>query len=261
MMLLTAGLNTYNGHKYGPGTHMYDWLEETLKNVDRSVTPWVVVGMHAPWYNTNSGHTYDPVSGEARYGMNEVDTVQMAENFEPLFNEYKVNLVFSGHVHAYERFHPTGVNASCDNGDSSGPTYVTVGDAGNHEGLYLPEILTNFYQLKCSAYRNNEYYGFGFLKVHNESVAEWVWMPNPQGSERLPPDQWGTNYTKVSRMMQGYVDQAFITNYALVSSNDDNSNSNAQPSLQEEESAPSGGAFFGPAVSSIISLALLWFVW
>ena len=40
-------LNTYNGHKYGPGTPMYEWLVQTLENIDRSVTPWIIVGMHA----------------------------------------------------------------------------------------------------------------------------------------------------------------------------------------------------------------------
>lgn len=53
--------------------------------------------------------------------------------YEPLWMQYGVDILFSGHVHAYERTNPVhsyGV-------DSSGcaPTFVTIGDGGNHEGV------------------------------------------------------------------------------------------------------------------------------
>ena len=34
----------------------YKWLSRDLAAVDRSVTPWLIVMMHAPWYNSNIGH-------------------------------------------------------------------------------------------------------------------------------------------------------------------------------------------------------------
>jgi hypothetical protein len=34
----------------------YRWLEKDLAKVDRSVTPWLVAGWHAPWYKTYKAH-------------------------------------------------------------------------------------------------------------------------------------------------------------------------------------------------------------
>ena len=34
----------------------YKLLEADLGKVDRKTTPWVIVLLHAPWYNTNLGH-------------------------------------------------------------------------------------------------------------------------------------------------------------------------------------------------------------
>ena len=47
--------------------------------------------MHAPWYNSNHAH----------YGEGE----PMREAMEGLFYQYGVDVVFAGHVHAYERMH------------------------------------------------------------------------------------------------------------------------------------------------------------
>jgi hypothetical protein len=219
-------LNTYNGHKYGPGTPMYEWLVQTLENIDRSVTPWIIVGMHAPWYNTNSGHTVDMDVPEA--DQHEPDTYKMARIYEPLFNKYKVNMVFAGHVHAYERFTPTGANATCPAGDmAAGPTYFTVGDGGNHERLYIPEILTDFDQLRCSAYRNNEYYGFGLLHIYNETTAEWAWMPNPEGSTRIPVNYHGDTTAHLAHVGRGFVDNVVVGNYAIDSTNITDFNANS----------------------------------
>jgi hypothetical protein len=47
-----------------------------------------------------------------------------------VFARYGVDLVFNGHVHAYERTHPM-YRYKVDN---CGPMYVTIGDGGNIEG-------------------------------------------------------------------------------------------------------------------------------
>ena len=122
-----VALNTYNARGLKKNSKMYNWTVETLSAVNRSRTPWVVVGMHAPFYNTNSGHQWDT----------ELDTERFRRTYEQLFNDMGVNFVFSGHVHAYERFKPTGPNATCAEADKSAPVYITIGDGGNHEMLYV----------------------------------------------------------------------------------------------------------------------------
>ena len=102
---------------YGPGSVMYDWFENDLKSVDRSVTPWVIVGWHAPWYNTFTG-SYKQIA-------------EMQKFIEPLLKQYNVDLVVNGHVHAYERSTP--VYQYYPN--TCGPTHITIGDGGNAEGL------------------------------------------------------------------------------------------------------------------------------
>ena len=48
--------------------------------------------LHAPWYNSNTAH-----QGEA-------ESVDMKKFMEGLLYQARVDVVFAGHVHAYERF-------------------------------------------------------------------------------------------------------------------------------------------------------------
>ena len=70
-------------------SHQYKWLVEDLANVDRRRT-WVIALIHAPWYNTNEAH-----QGEGK---------DMRIAMEELLYGGHVDVVFAGHVHAYERF-------------------------------------------------------------------------------------------------------------------------------------------------------------
>ena len=69
----------------------FAWLDKDLEGVDRSVTPWVIVGSHCPWYNSNRAHHL------------ESQAVSMQKAMEPLFEKHGVDLALAGHVHAYER--------------------------------------------------------------------------------------------------------------------------------------------------------------
>lgn len=72
--------------KYTP---QWEWLRDELKKVDREKTPWLIVLMHVPIYNSNEAHFME---GES-----------MRAVFESWFVHNKVDVVFAGHVHAYER--------------------------------------------------------------------------------------------------------------------------------------------------------------
>merc|ERR1712196_77147 len=83
-----------NPWAYCPGgalwlQQQYDWLARDLAGVNRSVTPWVVVLGHHPFYDTE-------------------DTIKAIGKFSlgALMNRYKVDLYICGHVHHYLRTWP-----------------------------------------------------------------------------------------------------------------------------------------------------------
>ncbi|CAL0309946.1 unnamed protein product [Lupinus luteus] len=77
---------------FGTGSKQYKWLQGDLKKVNRKNTPWLVVLVHAPWYNSNTAH------------QGEKESVKMKANMEDLLYHARVDVIFAGHVHAYERF-------------------------------------------------------------------------------------------------------------------------------------------------------------
>ncbi|KAG4959655.1 hypothetical protein JHK82_036372 [Glycine max] len=134
-------------------TQQYTWLQSDLGKIDRKRTPWVIALLHAPWYNTNEAH-----QGEGE---------DIRQAMEELLYQARVDLVFAGHVHAYERFTRIFDNKT----DSCGPLYVTIGDGGNREGLTLkfkkPPSPLSLYQEPS--------FGHGRLRIVNETHAHWSW--------------------------------------------------------------------------------------
>ncbi|CBI33349.3 unnamed protein product, partial [Vitis vinifera] len=169
----------------------YAWLKKDLHQVDRSVTPWLVAAWHPPWYNSYSSH------------YQEFEC--MRQEMEALLYQYGVDIVFSGHVHAYERMNRV-YNYTLD---SCGPVYITVGDGGNIEQVEvdhaddpgkcpsaqdnIPEFgglcHLNFssgpakgkfcwdQQPEWSAFRESSF-GHGILEVVNSTYALWTWHRN-----------------------------------------------------------------------------------
>ncbi|GAB9470304.1 hypothetical protein Gpo141_00007554, partial [Globisporangium polare] len=126
----------------------YKWLEQELsQRVDRAVTPWVVVMMHGPWYNSNTAHQ-----------GNEPHKI-MKQAMEDVLFQYQVDLVLAGHVHAYERSFPV----YKEDVRKDGIIYVVLGGGGNREGLASKFIQP---QPAWSAYRA-AHYGFGLFKAVN----------------------------------------------------------------------------------------------
>ncbi|CAN0846968.1 Purple acid phosphatase 22 [Linum grandiflorum] len=138
------------------GSDQYKWLVADLARVDRRATPWLIVSVHMPWYNTNHAHHGD---GEA-----------MRVAMEELLYNAKVDIVFAGHVHAYERF--TRVYDNKVNLD--GPVYITIGTGGYHGGI---ESSFESPASALSMYRDPSF-GHGRLRIVNEKRAQWTWHRN-----------------------------------------------------------------------------------
>ncbi|CAI9097763.1 OLC1v1034247C1 [Oldenlandia corymbosa var. corymbosa] len=154
--------------EFDSDSDQYKWLQADLARVDRSKTPWLLALLHAPWYNSNEAH-----KGEGE---------SMRKAMEELLYNARVDAVFSGHVHAYERFTRVFDNKV----DPCGPVYVTIGDGGNREGLAM-----NFEKQKpeISVYREPSF-GHGRLRVYNETRAHWSWHRNNESESVMSDEVW-----------------------------------------------------------------------
>ncbi|XVF21375.1 hypothetical protein REPUB_Repub12eG0085100 [Reevesia pubescens] len=184
---------------YSKSAEQYRWLVSDLANVDRSMTPWLVAAWHPPWYSSYKAH----------YKEAECMRVEMEE----LLYSYGVDIVFTGHVHAYERSNRV-YNYTLD---PCGPVHITVGDGGNREKMAIehadepgncPEpsstydvsmgsfCATNFtrgpaagkfcwdQQPDYSAFRESSF-GHGILEVKNETWALWTWYRNQDSNSKV----------------------------------------------------------------------------
>ncbi|XP_058092389.1 purple acid phosphatase 15-like [Magnolia sinica] len=180
----------------------YKWLERDLANVDRRVTPWLVAVWHPPWYSSYKAH----------YKEAECMRLEMEE----ILYSYGVDIVFNGHVHAYERSNRV-YNYTLD---PCGPVHIVVGDGGNREKIAIshaddpgncpdPSIILDSYMGHCpnnftvgpaagnfcwdrqpdfSAFRDSSF-GHGILEVVNETYALWTWHRNQDLYDSNPGDQ------------------------------------------------------------------------
>jgi predicted MPP superfamily phosphohydrolase len=127
-------------------SEMYEFASADLQAVNRKQTPWVFVAFHHPFYCSNAAH---------------VDSNEfMKDEYEDLFNQYQVDIVLQGHVHAYERTYPT-YNWNVTPG---APVYVVNGHGGNGEGLSMNWQPTPSW----SAYHESTF-GFSTMEIFNDT--------------------------------------------------------------------------------------------
>lgn len=180
---------------YRKASAQYAWAKADLALVDRAVTPWLVAVWHPPWYNSYSAH----------YREFECMRLEM----EDLLYSHGVDVVFTGHVHAYERMNRV-YNYTLD---PCGPLHITIGDGGNREKMAIPHAdeeggcptpeesapeSADVTGLNCafnftsgpaagrfcwdrqpdwSAFRETSF-GHGILEVKNATHALWTWYRN-----------------------------------------------------------------------------------
>jgi len=135
-------------HDMSPSSRQYRFLTHDLAAVNRTLTPWVVLEIHRPLYES-----------EVKWDQNAVGIAQRFEIENVLF-DYGVDLVLSGHYHAYLRTCDGLFRNRCHSG---GPMHITVGTAGAHldqESLYETQWTENYIK---------ETYGYGKITVANAS--------------------------------------------------------------------------------------------
>ncbi|CAN1278716.1 Purple acid phosphatase 23 [Linum perenne] len=136
----------------------FAWLQKDLNQVDRNKTPWLVAAWHAPWYNSYNSH------------YQEFEC--MRQEMEALLYHYHVDVVFNGHVHAYERMNRV-YNYTLD---SCGPVYITVGDGGNIEQVDVEHADDPG---KCPSPGDNkpEFGGMCHINFTSGPAKELGWIP------------------------------------------------------------------------------------
>ena len=138
-------------HNYSASTDAHTFLLHDLENVHHSATPWIIVGIHRPLYQS-----------EIYPDDNKVDA-HLLQLLEPLFYEYGVDVVIGGHYHSYERTCAV-YNYECIGRANGGITYFTMGAAGwmLDNAQYTP----NNYIL----HRNEEDFGYGKFRVNGSTL-------------------------------------------------------------------------------------------
>lgn len=141
--------------------------------VDRNKTPWLIALIHAPWYNTNEAHQKE---GE-----------DMRQAMETLLYGARVDVVFAGHVHAYERF----TRIYNQKMDPRGPVHITIGDGGNKEGLAKnyqdpPPAISLFREAS---------FGHARFDVVNATHALWAWHRNDDDVAVIADQVWITSHS------------------------------------------------------------------
>lgn len=186
------------------GSPQHRFITADLAAVDRSVTPWIIVGGHRPFYIDSTN--YQPVDGDQTVASD------LRAALEQSFVDYRVDLTLHGHHHSYQRTCPI-INGTCKGFDSEGvakaPVHVVTGNAGAELCWNIaPEkpshfqvvdvswgymtIDANATHLACKAIGDT---GSGFkprtvdafvLSKHQRDGAVWYNMVEPTIDSKLP---------------------------------------------------------------------------
>jgi hypothetical protein len=181
IIVLSTSLDSYS-----QGTAQYTWFVNDLKAAANDPAhPWKIVNFHNPPYNVG-GHGGD--SG-------------VQNTLSPLISQYKVDLVFNGHNHYYERTYPLkggGPNPTVTDTNlhlyknPDGVIYATTGSCGAPlydvgSAYYLAVAVKNYQYAKISVFTNNSLHMETFLDDGATLIDDfWIeknvtanWPPNP----------------------------------------------------------------------------------
>nr|XP_043617189.1 probable inactive purple acid phosphatase 27 [Erigeron canadensis] len=140
-------------HDWRIGTEQYAFIEKCLASANRHKQPWLIFIAHRVLgYSSNDW-----------YGMEGSFEEPMGrEHLQHLWQKYKVDIAFFGHVHNYERVCPIYQN-QCVNDEKShysgmvnGTIHVVVGGGGSHLSDYTT------LDTVWSIYKDRD---FGFVKL------------------------------------------------------------------------------------------------
>ncbi len=138
-----------------------EFLKADLAAVDRTQTPWVVVLVHRDWLSAPEAYV----------------------DWSPVMLAAKVDIVFCGHLHQYNRqipYNPVTNETDKESVSADGATYtnarffttIVSGAAGNHEGNNL---FNKTGDAPFPTYTGSGNYGYGLYTALNGTHAAWTW--------------------------------------------------------------------------------------
>jgi len=149
------------------------WLIEDLRVANlpenRRQRPWVMVMGHRPIYSSCDEYSSNGVPTSK-------SSLAIQRNFEDIFMKNKVDVIWNGHVHSYERNYPVYKNKRTSTSYYNPPTpfNIITGSAGSLEGLKNEhETKWDVPEPEWSAHRFGSDYGYGILTVTNGTNLDW----------------------------------------------------------------------------------------
>ncbi|MCO6042393.1 metallophosphoesterase [Aeoliella sp. ICT_H6.2] len=115
----------------GPGSEQYEWLDEQL---GKSQAKWKFVCHHHPPYSSDE-NDYGDLWKTNKSSRGDLRARQLST----LYDKHKVDIVWNGHIHSYERTWPVKDGQAAD--DQEGSIYMIVGGGGGNletPGPYRP---------------------------------------------------------------------------------------------------------------------------
>ena len=140
---------------YYKGSEQYNFVLEDLKKASENENVnWIVVSSYGPPYTSPSEHTAFK---------------ELREVYHPVFEQYGVDLVLSGHNHNYQRTYPLTYNPN-DSGEPTVTNTAATDYDGQKDGIVFALVGTggvNFYSFNGQApFVDTQFANkFGFLNI------------------------------------------------------------------------------------------------
>lgn len=158
-------------HDWREGSEQYRFIEQCLASADRQKQPWLIF----------AAHRVLGYSSDKYYGLEGSFEEPMGrESLQKLWQKYKVDIAFYGHVHNYERSCPIYQNKCVSSekshysGTVNGTIHVVVGGAGSHLSEFSPLNTT------WSLYKDYDW-GFTKLTAFNHSSLLFEYKKSSDG--------------------------------------------------------------------------------
>ncbi|XP_057549586.1 nucleotide pyrophosphatase/phosphodiesterase-like [Amaranthus tricolor] len=158
-------------HDWRAGSEQYKFLEKCLASANRHKQPWLIFAGHRPLgYSSNN---WFGIEGS-------FDEPMGRDDLQKLWQRYRVDIAFFGHVHNYERTCPVYQNQCVKSGTShfsgvvNGTIHVVVGGGGAHLNEFSP-VKTSW-----SIYRDHDF-GYVKLTAYNHSSLKFEYVKSSDG--------------------------------------------------------------------------------